>query len=313
MLDHPAFKNTIHKFLNNQLEEHKWQHELREDYRQVGWKTLSADRGQHFRGVEHGVQRQLTTSLIDFLAKEAEDIQRQIDNNLLAEVDPKTDPRPRLKILRQLLSAGLQTPERDHRHRKQPGTVTCACGRGSPTIFHLSWECSLSQQLREPMMQVLPAPLHALPKCFQITTIVPNTMTFSKADLHFIQNTLISIWQKHIEEWYGKGEDTPQATVEHVPDRNADHAQNENLPTANPSAHPAPKRGHILNLIPSGGVFCCRCGLQTKITQHQRLKFLSKACAFLDLPEDQWLTSPRAVNSSPRILAAEKQLQEKHS
>ena len=313
MLDHPAFKQTIHKFLNNQLEEHKWQHDLREDYRQVGWKTLAVDRGQHFRGIERGVQRELTTSLIDILAEQAEHLQQRIDNNLVVQVDPKTDPRPRLKILRQLMSAGLQTPERDHRHRKQSGTVTCACGNGSPTIFHLSWECPLSQQLREPMMKALPAPLHELPTCFQIATIVPHDMTISKVNLHIVQNTLISIWQKHIEEWYGKDEDTPQATVTHITEPHLEPTQFENPSAPISAVHQAPKRGHILKLIPTGGVFCCRCGLQTKIIQHQRLKILSKACAFPDLPESDWLTSPGAVNSNPRILAAEKQLQEKHN
>ena len=105
------------------------------------------------------------------------------DNNLLPEVDPALDPRPRLKVLRLLLTAGLQTPERDHRHRRQPGSVKCACGQGSPTIFHLSWECSLSQSIRAPMMKVLPAPLHELPPCFQIATIVPTSMKIAKADL----------------------------------------------------------------------------------------------------------------------------------
>ena len=162
------------------------------------------------------------------------------------------------------------------------------------------------------MMKVLPAPLHELPPCFQIATIVPTSMKIAKADLHFIQNTLITIWKKHVEEWYGIAEDQPQAIIIKPPDM--EHSSSHTIDdSASNSTHPAPKRSHILKIIPSGGVFCCRCGLQTKIMQHQRLKILSKACAYPDLPESEWLSAPGVHAANHRILAAEKQLHEKHN
>jgi hypothetical protein len=76
-------------------------------------------------------------------------------------------------------------------------------------------------------------------------------------------------------------------------------------------AVPTIKRGHILKLIPSGGVFCCRCGKQTKYQKHQRLKILNKPCRFPDLDPSQCLTAPGFNNSTPRIEEAEKTLNQK--
>lgn len=66
-----------------------------------------------------------------------------------------------------------------------------------------------------------------------------------------------------------------------------------------------------MKLIPSGGVFCCRCGMQTKYQKHRRLKILSKPCRFPDLDPSQWLTVPGFNNSTPRIEEAEKTLNQK--
>ena len=313
MYEHPAFKTTVHAFLNNNLYENKWQHQLREEYRLQAWKTLARERCQHFAGIENGIQRSLTTSLIKELTAKADELQRLLDANLISTVDPATDPRPKLKVLRLLLSAGLQTPERDHRHRKLPGSIQCACKTSLPTIYHLSWECPLSQSIRDQMMHALPVPLHTLPTCFKIATIIPLSMQISKDQIHIIQSTLVQIWQKHIQEWNGQDEDVQPHTVLHVP-LNPPAPQVDSGSDANLQAeHPAPKRGHILKLIPSGVVFCCRCGKQTKNLKHQRLKILNKPCAYPDLPETQWLTEPGFNSSIHRTLALEKQLNEQYN
>ena len=73
---------------------------------------------------------------------------------------------------------------------------------------------------------------------------------------------LITIWQTHIQQWYGESDlPQPQPTVK--PDSTDD------------SEHP---------IVKLGGVFCCRCGRSTKLIKHQRFKFLSKVCTFPDLP-----------------------------
>ena len=143
---------------------------------------------------------------------------------------------------------------------------------------------------------------------------------------------LITIWQTHIQQWYGESDlPQPQPTVK--PD------------STDNSEHPIVKRGHVLKLIPSGGVFCCRCGRSTKLIKHQRfkilskvctfpdlppgvfccrcgqsikpfkhqrLKILSKPCTFPDLPQEQWLTEPGFQNIHS-FEAAEQQLNEKHN
>ena len=155
------------------------------------------------------------------------------------------------------------------------------------------------KEIRDPMLEFLPAPIHELPPCFQFATIVPADMVISKPNLHIIQNTLITIWQTHIEQWYGES-DTPQPQ----PTVKNDSSDVTELPIV--------KRGHVLKLIPSGGVFCCRCGRSTKLIKHQRLKILSKKCTFPDLPPERWLTQPGFQNIHS-FEAAEHELNEKHN
>ena len=57
---HEVYHQTLHLFLNNQLDSHKWQHQLREKYRQHMWSKTARERGQHYRGIEQGVNRLLT-------------------------------------------------------------------------------------------------------------------------------------------------------------------------------------------------------------------------------------------------------------
>ena len=113
------------------------------------------------------------------MTKECDQIQNQLDSQQIPTVDPQIDPRPKLKVLRLLISVGLQTPERDHRHRRRPGSLTCKCGSNSPTIFHISWECSCMQQIRQEIWQYLPCSFESLPLCFQLTTVVPVHLQIS--------------------------------------------------------------------------------------------------------------------------------------
>ena len=159
--------DTIHSFLNNRLDPHKWQHELREKFRIAWWKKIVIDRAQHFAGIDRGINRQLSTAYVKSLESEADDIQFKLDHGIIPSVDPDSDPRPKLKVLRMILNAGIQTPERDHRHRKRQGTAQCTCGNGVPTVHHISWECSCFCDIRADIWQHLPWRLHELPMCFQ--------------------------------------------------------------------------------------------------------------------------------------------------
>ena len=77
--------------------------------------------------------------------------------------------------------------------------------------------------------------------------------------------------------------------------------------------HQLSKEGTYLKLIPEGGVFCCRCGKQTKNQKHQRLKILNEPCRYPDLDPSQWLTTPGFNNSVNRIQEAERMINEKYN
>jgi hypothetical protein len=308
LFEHPVFKQTIDDFLHHRLNFHTWQHDLRERYRSHIWAMLSRDRPQHFRGIQTGINRKLTTSLIDQLTREADEVQYQLDHQQIAQIDESIDPRPKLKILRLILSAGVQTPERDHRHRKRPGSVVCACKKASPTIYHISWECECFQQERQPALAALPKPLASLPTCFQISTIVPNNLIITEQALHTIQRSMINVWQANVRQWYGL--DTPISEHTISPQVPVEAAASTNQSNTE-EPQPVIKRGHILRIIPSGGIFCVRCGKQTQYQKHARLKILNKPCQFPDLDQSQWLTSPGFNQSINRLLEAERQLNEK--
>ena len=128
-------------------------------------------------------------------------------------------------------------------------------------------------------MQSVPSALHNLPLCFQLTTLVPNSMNISQSDLHTIQSSLVDVWQEHIRQW---NEDSHTSNVinHHNPDSNPDPASSSTNPPVVSSTVPSQKKGHVLRLIETGGVFCVKCGKQTKNMKHQRLKILNKPCEY---------------------------------
>ena len=193
LYEHEVYHETLHEFLNERLDIHKWQHCLRERFRLVWWKKIARERSQHFAGITNGVNRRASTAYLKILEKEADTVQYQLDNQLIASVDPDIDPRPKLKLLRLLLCAGLQTPELDHRHRKRPGSINCTCGQGSPTIYHISWERSCFQNIRQDIWAYMPQPVHDLPTCFQLTTLVPDDMNISTEQVIEIQKIMVKI------------------------------------------------------------------------------------------------------------------------
>lgn len=309
----------MHDFLNGNLDWHKWPHKLRNQYRMYMWNKTARERCQHFDGIQQGINRQRTLALrlLHELASQADHVQHQLDTQQVASIDPAEDPRPKLKILRLLISAGLQTPERDHRHRRRPGSVKCRCGSGTPTIYHISWECKCYQDIRQPIWQYLPERLESLPVCFQWTSIVPSNMQLTEAQIKHIQTILIMIWQKQVQDWYDTTD--PDTETPNNPGPSSGQPPNQSDPSSppevnnNPPNQPSIKRGHILKLIPTGGVFCCRCGKQTKYQKHQRLKILSKPCAFPDLEPSKWLKEPCFHTSEIRIQEAEKELNQKYN
>ena len=177
--EHPAFQEATNNFLNGVRSTPNAQHLLRESWRNHIWHNLARDRPQAFSGAQRGINKNLTISLLNSWAKQADHLQEQIDNNSIAPPDSFADPRPRQKILRLLLTAGLLNPEANHRHRKLKGTIKCKCG-ASPTHHHITWDCPLFQEYRLPALQALTKPIEDFPVCFQYCTLVPMNMEITK-------------------------------------------------------------------------------------------------------------------------------------
>ena len=67
----PIFSSTYQKFISDQLNPNKWQHELREDFRKHHWQLLCSDRGHHFGGTSNGVKKAIAVHLLQKWAHEA--------------------------------------------------------------------------------------------------------------------------------------------------------------------------------------------------------------------------------------------------
>ena len=64
LYQHEVYHDTIHSFLNNRFDPHKWQHELRDKFRLAWWKKTAIDRAQHFSGIDRGINRRLSIAYI---------------------------------------------------------------------------------------------------------------------------------------------------------------------------------------------------------------------------------------------------------
>ena len=271
------------------------------------WNSLAKDRPQHYDGSQDGVNRAATCLWLEQLKADADALQWQCDNNEAIAPEPIDDPRVKLKVLRLLFSGGLQNLERTHRHKNKDGKVLCICRQAEPSLDHISWYCSRTQQLRAPVMNRLPMPLQELPQCFRSCAIVPTDFHIDQDLVIAVQRTLVQIWQTHISEWHNSPENfliIPNNVP--VPDFTASHstATSSHEPVAAnpiPTSEPVSRNGHVLKIIETGGVFCQKCGKSTKLQKHQRRKILSKPCVNAHLPTDQWLQTPGAMNNRHRL------------
>ena len=249
LLQHDAFRDTVQSILNNRPLSPQHPHELRQSWRKYVWNNLARDRPQTFAGAQHGIQKNLSTSLLELWSAEAGRLQADIDAGRCVPPEFSSDPRPRMKVLRLLLVGGLLSPEANHRHRKLPGAITCGCG-GNPTNHHISWECPLFKDLRAPALAALSRPIESFPMCFQYTTLVPENITITQRNLHQIQTSLVNIWQRHIQDWHNYQE---QDSIQCLPSTQPTSSQLEPS-AASSSTLPPGKNGHILQPMPEGNV-----------------------------------------------------------
>ena len=281
-------------------------HQARECWRQFQWRELERARPQHYRGIAGGINRELTTSLLTKWSSLAAALPTGV-----LHLDPLADPRPRLKVLRLLLSGGLMHPDRNGRHRREFSVLQCACGK--PTnLYHISWECTFYADHRQPALDQLPCDLTQLPTAFVMTTTVPTGMSMTRADIEIIQSSLVTVWQHQIQDWHhGTGPYRTQSTTPVKPPD--DTTPNQAVPEEVQTTDDLALNGHVLKTTDSGGIFCQKCGKSTYNPSHQRLKILRFPCRMAALPKTEWLASPGAFRNEPRLNEQERLMNEKYN
>ena len=105
--DSPVFGPIAQTLVQSRPLPPDWQHALRKRWCKQCWQLVQRDRSQDYAGIGRGANRILTVSLIQQWFKEADELQYMIDMGSTTELDSTLDPRPRLKILRLLLTGGL--------------------------------------------------------------------------------------------------------------------------------------------------------------------------------------------------------------
>ena len=147
------------------------------------------------------------------------------------------------------------------------------------TVEHVSWRCTKYQAIRAPLLRKLPQ-----------QALILKTSRLTPDQIQCLQETLVNIWQQHIRSFYAEDvNDTPPSGP--IPSNN-NSQQNASIRQAN---------GHALAMLPSGGVWCRKCGKQCARLQHIKLDITKNPCPHANKDGSQWLDSPGFNLSSHRL------------
>ena len=295
LADNTVLGRTIYGlFSGRRIDEGKFLHDLRDQWRGFLWRTVAVNRPQHYGGAE-SIDRPRTLRLYETLRSVADT--EDLDECL---GDDKSVQRQQLGVLRRIFAGGLMTPERYARHKRLPNDRLCACGGDKETIFHISWYCSRYSHIR---MEVLDSfsnlgiSLDSLPVCFTYAGIVPTDFFLSDELIERVHQMLISIWQEHIKNWHA-GKDLGEV----VSKARSERTMVGGLISEN---------GHLLAPRDTGsGLWCRRCGKYVQRLEHVRLKITGQPC---DHPNGPLLHSEGYSRSSVRLDALERELNLKYN
>ena len=107
---------------------------------------------------------------------------------------------------------------------------------------------------------------------------------------------------EHIRSFYAEDvNDTPPSAP--IPSNN-NSQQNASIRQAN---------GHALAMLPSGGVWCRKCGKQCARLQHIKLDITKNPCPHANKDGSQWLDSPGFNLSSHRLDQLQEELETKYN
>ena len=151
-----------------------WAHEAREVARRMVWRQVAKDRRESgdMRGIERGIQREMTMKLYD-------------------------GENPRVQgILRKILLGAIWT---QLRRSKMPGNVDgprCQnCDLGvEENLTHLWWECPAWAHCRGDVV-----PSANWPKCVSTCGIIPNGVNIPTRAVERIQSVMVKIFEARYE------------------------------------------------------------------------------------------------------------------
>ena len=278
-----VIQEMINGNVTTQMQIGKWKHDLRQAWRTHLYKQVAKDRPHQF---EHAdlVDPERTMRFYKSLEICASD--ENIDPDMVEQA------RMKLAVLRRLFAGGLLTEARVRKHKRHTEASICSCGIGEEdTVEHVSWRCTKYQAIRAPLLRKLPQ-----------QALILKTSRLTPDQIQCLQETLVNIWQQHIRSFYAEDvNDTPPSGP--IPSNN-NSQQNASIRQAN---------GHALAMLPSGGMWCRKCGKQCARLQHIKLKITKNPCPHANKNESQWLDSPGFNLSSHRLDQLQEELENKYN
>ena len=132
---------------------------VREKLRTATWRR-AAERRPDMRGLEHGVDREVSQALLD-------------SGKLLP---------PSQAVLRKIMAGGVWTQERAFRANLQPSPVCPFCQEAPEDHVHLWWHCPRWQTVRKAHARAAQSFSEEWPACFSKCGIVPLGLELADPD-----------------------------------------------------------------------------------------------------------------------------------
>ena len=149
-----VFTTAAGKALKMQsMHREEWEHEVRNELRSKEWRVAAARRPD-MQGIEEGVERDLTTCLLN---------------------SGKLSPY-QCALLRAILAGAVWTQERLHRARLAPSATCLFCGEGLDEDHeHMWWKCKAWSDIRTRCLGKRCLDTSSWPPCLKVCGVVPDS------------------------------------------------------------------------------------------------------------------------------------------
>ena len=187
LADSPVFNNLVHELVYQHVDEQEWAHRLRMAWRVFLVEKAMKDRPQHYGDIQD-LDFRRTMLLHESWEQEANKACK--DDDVLGTFATE-EYRQKTAVLRLLLAGGLMTEERDHRHKRIHQEFNCAVCGVPKTVMHVSWECTIHADIRDPVISQMTCPVAALPVCTRYAGVVPTRLEMADAEVCSLQSMLV--------------------------------------------------------------------------------------------------------------------------